>query len=131
MGTRADFYIQHNSKLSKEDWIGSLAWGGYPAGLPDAIMKATDAPTFRHAVTEFAQGRTDFTSADEGWPWPWDSSRMTDYAYVFLPHAATVGINYWGGRRQWPAMSSMMNVQWGVQSGLLLPVSKRRGGERA
>jgi hypothetical protein len=28
--------------------------------------------------------RKDFTLPSDGWPWPWDDSHTTDYAYAFF-----------------------------------------------
>jgi hypothetical protein len=37
------------------EWLGSIAWDGYPDGIDPEM----------------------------GWPWPWDDSGTTDYAYAF------------------------------------------------
>lgn len=40
MGTRADFYIEVGNELKPKDWLGSIAWDGYPKGIPASIKKA-------------------------------------------------------------------------------------------
>jgi len=79
MGTRADFYIGRGEGA---EWIGSIAWDGYPDGLSCDVLKANSESEFREAVQEMAH-RDDWTSPEMGWPWPWEDSRTTDYAYAF------------------------------------------------
>ena len=79
MGTRADFYLGRDQGMT---WIGSIAWDGYPRGIPAPVREATTKETFVGAVHEMARERTDWTSPDHGWPWPWDDSNTTDYAYA-------------------------------------------------
>ena len=80
MGTRADFYVGRDDKA---EWLGSIVWNGYPTGIPDAIKKATDADAYRREGMAFIEGRRDGTKPADGWPWPWNDSRTTDYAYAF------------------------------------------------
>jgi hypothetical protein len=79
MGTRADFYI---GRGLESEWIGSIAWDGYPEGIDDAVKAATTPDDFRSALNEFFKDRTDVTLPEHGWPWPWGDSRTTDYAYA-------------------------------------------------
>lgn len=84
MGTRADFYIGRGETA---EWLGSTAWDGYPDGFNDAAGKpmlvATTEAGFRAAVTALFATRDDVTTPEMGWPWPWNDSRTTDYAYAF------------------------------------------------
>jgi len=80
MGTRADFYI---GKGKKAEWLGSIAWDGYPKGIPAVLLKQTSAKGFRANVSKFLASRDDSTMPEMGWPWPWDDSCTTDYAYAF------------------------------------------------
>jgi len=80
MGTRADFYIGRGADA---EWLGSIGWDGYPEGIPDAIKNATDETVFRAAVVDFIEERDDGTKPSDGWPWPWDNSCTTDFAYAF------------------------------------------------
>jgi len=80
MGTRADFYI---GRTDEAIWLGSIAWDGYPDGIDQAVRKATTEESYRAALTAFFEPRDDVTLSDMGWPWPWDNSGTTDYAYAF------------------------------------------------
>lgn len=39
--------------------------------------------TFRKRVKAMLEKRDDATFPADGWPWPWEDSRTTDYAYAF------------------------------------------------
>ena len=78
MGTRADFYVGIDENA---EWLGSIAWDGYPDGIPDGILLATTKKVFKKEVLSFLKDREDSTLPEEGWPWPWDDSNTTDYAY--------------------------------------------------
>jgi len=80
MGTRADFYIGIDKNAK---WLGSIAWDGYPEGIDEAVLQATTEDEFLVALVNFAEGRNDWTKPEMGWPWPWDDSNTTDYAYGF------------------------------------------------
>ena len=99
MGTRADFYIGRGEKA---EWLGSIAWDGYSIDECDpkdlstndiekktesywehAIKAAKTETEYREAVTNFCTKRDDGTLPADGWPWPWDDSNTTDYAYAF------------------------------------------------
>ena len=115
MGTRADFYVRRKRKpLTPQDWIGSIAWDGYPEGVPDSVKKAKTETQFRTAVAEMAKDREDFTLPANGWPWPWDDSGTTDYAYVFSGRSVT-----WRGT-SYPNMAEFRAVTLGKRSGLIV-----------
>jgi hypothetical protein len=80
MGTRADFYIGRGTKA---EWLGSVAFDGYPEGLSGRLLKADTERKFRNAVTAELSDRDDATTPEQGWPWPWEDSRTTDFAYAF------------------------------------------------
>lgn len=80
MGTRADFYVGRGEQA---EWLGSIAWDGYPDGVVEAVLKATNAETYRDEVARFLASHTDATLPDQGWPWPWEDSQLTDYSYAF------------------------------------------------
>lgn len=80
MGTRADFY---ENKDSSEGWLGSVAWDGYPDGVPAPVMEATSYDEFRTAVALILTEEKSASTPATGWPWPWDDSQTTDYAYVW------------------------------------------------
>jgi hypothetical protein len=89
MGTRADFYIGRGKDAK---WIGSTAWDGYPEGIipksgdyPEGqhLFDATNEQEFRDRLAQYFDGRDDVTLPAQGWPWPWENSATTDYAYAF------------------------------------------------
>ena len=79
MGTRADFYVGRGEQA---EWLGSIAWDGDPAGIDEPVRRACLEKHYREAVSIFLM-RDDATLPAAGWPWPWDDSRTTDYAYAF------------------------------------------------
>ena len=93
MGTRADFYVGRGKGA---EWLGSIAWDGYPTGIAgkkhgtsngdvttSPILTATSEEVFRAEVRAELASREDGTTPDRGWPWPWNTSHTTDYAYAF------------------------------------------------
>lgn len=132
MGTRADFYVGTGRQA---EWIGSIAWDGHPEGIAAAVLHASTEGTFREATAAFLIPRDDATAPEMGWPWPWDDSRTTDYAYCFaqgevicfnwgrrLPRQGDAD-DAWHDRTEpspFPNMSARMNVAWGKRSGLLI-----------
>ncbi len=80
MGTRADFYIGRGPQA---EWLGSIAWDGYPDGTPEPCLGAASERDWRSAVYELLAGDESASAPDHGWPWPWDDSGTTDYAYAF------------------------------------------------
>jgi hypothetical protein len=80
MGTRCDFYI---GKGKAAEWLGSVAWDGNPGCFQDIIRTKSDQE-FRCAVMKELKNRDDATLPDDGWPWPWDDSRTTDYAITIF-----------------------------------------------
>lgn len=91
MGTRADFYRELDGKL---DWLGSIAWDGYPSGLPDLIGANSEAD-YLSRVAELSE-RDDWTSPETGWPWPWKTSKTTDCAYVYREECDRVLLSWFG-----------------------------------
>lgn len=98
MGARADFYVGRGQDA---EWLGSIAWDGNPSGLEDhqgtevngkiigrtfggsQALTATTEADFRQGVAQMRESRDDFTAPERGWPWPWETSATTDYAYAF------------------------------------------------
>lgn len=119
MGTRADFYIR--AKNNKLTWLGSCTHDGY-----DVATLETCAPAKRLAesktVYSFKRNLSDYASykireggewiwADEGWPWPWDDSNLTDYSYIYDARNKKIECyNLDKGLIAWPDMSSIRNV---------------------
>lgn len=142
MGTRADYYVGRGEQA---EWLGSTAWDGYPSGIESVVLSATSETAFREAVSAMLAGRDDATLPEEGWPWPWEDSHTTDYAYAFdgglvwvtgfgasWVQAATAlerdgddeGAEEDGDARGdevvFPNMKNRQNVQWGRKSGLII-----------
>lgn len=135
MGTRADFYVGRGAQA---EWLGSIAWDGYPEGLDrDGLLTATTVEQFREAVAAELAERRDATLPDQGWPWPWNDSGTTDYAYAFdggAVHASGFGGAWFnplvksdeddeddGEKAVFPDMSARKNVaHGGARSGIIL-----------
>ncbi len=133
MGTRADFYVGRGKEA---EWLGSIAWDGYPEGL-DAphLLAATAEPHYRHEVERFLAKRNDATLPTDGWPWPWDDSNTTDYAYAFDDGKVWAWSHRWFLAKDhapdpedddvaesavFPDMSDRRNVTLGKRSGIIL-----------
>lgn len=80
MGTRADFYVGRGESA---EWLGSISWDGYPAGMPWELLQTLNESMFRREVAKFIESREDGTKPEMGWPWPWSNSQTTDYSYAF------------------------------------------------
>lgn len=80
MGTRADFYIGRGQDA---EWLGSIAWDGYPSGIGNDLLEATSLDEFKSRLAAYWSARKDLTRPNDGWPWPWSDSSGTDYAYAF------------------------------------------------
>lgn len=137
MGTRADFYIK---KADEKElvWLASIAWDGYPDGIDDPdVLKAKTEKDYISLLTEFLSKRDDVTLPKEGWPWPWDTSSTTDYAYCFT--GSKVLANHFGSgwynpkakvkedqepkiiwKHDYPNMKDIKNVRYDKGSGLIV-----------
>jgi len=95
MGTRADFYVGLDPDTM--EWLGSIAWDGYPGGIDSGVKSAKMEETFRDRVTQLLESREDATTPDMGWPWPWEDSQITDFSYAFANDSVWVNYKYrWG-----------------------------------
>lgn len=135
MGTRADFYVGRGEQA---EWIGSIAWDGYPDGIDKQTLNCTSPEAFRHAVADFFSKRDDVTLPEQGWPWPWDDSGTTDYAYAFDGErvwASCFGREWFPANKEpedydtlrendavFPNMKDRKNVTWGKRSGTITVV---------
>lgn len=79
MGTRADFYVGRGSDA---EWLGSIAWDGYPDGTPRDLVASETEETFRAEAARMLSAQ-DATTPAMGWPWPWTNSSGTDYSYAW------------------------------------------------
>lgn len=134
MGTRADFYTHKDNKFI---WLGSIAWDGYPDGIDEPVLMSNTEESFIANLKAFFAGRDDVTLPEEGWPWPWDDSCTTDYAYCFINDKQKVLASCFGG--SWfdpkneeepdeegkplkgilPDMADIKNIQHGKKSGFI------------
>lgn len=101
MGTRADFYVGRGELA---EWLGSIGMDGYPDGWPSdpafgPIIAIRTEALFREMVAGMLAACGSGTVPAQGWPWPWTSSRRTDYAYAF--DEGRVWVACWG--RGWDA----------------------------
>lgn len=137
MGTRADFYVGRGKDA---EWLGSVAWDGYPTGFDDnqALFDATTEEEYRAAVAAELDGREDATKPEDGWPWPWDDSNTTDYAYAFdggKVYGSSFGGSWFdaanardddgdeedgGEPAVFPNMKDRQNVTFGARSGIII-----------
>lgn len=136
MGTRADFYVGRGDKA---EWLGSVAWDGYPDGFErDGLLNASTEQQFREAVADELASRLDGTTPEMGWPWPWEDSHTTDYAYAFDSgkvygscgdhwfdaHAVSTGAGDDETAAddtpvKYPNMTAIQNVDFGSRSGVI------------
>ena len=127
MGTRADFYIGRGETA---EWLGSIAWDGYPDGDAAETFGAETENQFRDMVRNFSAKRSDWTSPDQGWPWPWKDSRTTDYAYAF--DGGKVFASCFG--REWQEASNYDNEINGPETAVFPDMTDRKNvtfGERS
>jgi hypothetical protein len=80
MGTRADFYV---GRCESAEWLGSIAYDGYPGGTPEPLLDAVSEADYRARVEAILVESESATRPDDGWPWPWPDSRTTDFAYAW------------------------------------------------
>lgn len=132
MGTRADFYVGRGTQA---EWLGSIGMDGYPDGVSGYVLAAKTEDNYRKAVAQFLKERSDGTTPDMGWPWPWDDSNTTDYAYAFddgTVYACPFGHGWFVARDEqpedlpddktavFPDMKDKKKVALGRRSGLLI-----------
>lgn len=124
MGTRADFYV-------RDEWLGSIAFDGYPDGQPARVLSATSESEFRLKVASLLTDCDSATFPEQGWPWPWRDSATTDYAYrwgrtrvmysCFGKRWTDAKTGKQKGRKPiFPDMTDRQNVTFGKRSGILL-----------
>ena len=80
MGSKADFYVGRGADA---EWLGSIQWDGLPSGLPKKLLESSTEEGYRKEIDTLFFLRGDSIRAEDGWPWPWDSSLKTKYTYAF------------------------------------------------
>jgi hypothetical protein len=147
MGTRADFYVGRGEAA---EWLGSVAYDGDPSGWasgdagvelticqdephPDSILEAKTSGQYVRRVAAMLAVCHHATLPAQGWPWPWETSHTTDYAYCWdagevltfcLGRLVVEGETYDQRHERplepFPDMTKRQNVTFGERSGLLL-----------
>jgi hypothetical protein len=87
MGTRAAFWIGDPRDKENRQWLGCVAWDGYPSGLPQLSKEVPKTEKdFRFAIKTIKEERDDFADPkDGGWPFPWTGDIfLTDVTYAFF-----------------------------------------------
>lgn len=136
MGTRADFYVGRGPSA---EWLGSIAWDGHPETRLPQLDSSSEA-AYRASVEAILAKEDHATRPADGWPWPWEDSRMTDYAYAFdagevwmscFGYAWRSGADALNEREEgeedearpgasFPNMKDRQNVTFGTRSGILI-----------
>ena len=95
MGTRAAFFVGDARDVENREWLGCIAWDGYPDGDCRIFAKCKSEAEFRLAVERLASERDDFAHPDRGgFPFPWENNLfLTDCVYAFFDGAAHVDMN--------------------------------------
>lgn len=130
MGTRADFYVGRGVDA---EWLGSIAFDGDPdERLPQ--LKATDEAEFRACVENILCAENHATRPEQGWPWPWNDSDLTDYAYAWDEGQVWTAVfsRWWtnpsaaeeqdraAAPAVFPDMKDRKNVTFGSRSGVII-----------
>lgn len=151
MGTRCDFYVGRGESA---EWLGSLAFDGYRIAEVEeqhkdkdadnkacwGIKTATSEADYRQAVSELLAMNSDASLPSDGWPWPWEDSRTTDYSYAFdggKTYTSIFGHKWFdpmveqdpeleegASKEVFPNMKAVQNVTLGKRSGLLVVSAK-------
>jgi hypothetical protein len=137
MGTRVDFYVGRGESA---EWLGSYPFDGYPHGVfsPGMFADPMTEQAWRIWVAEWLD------DPEQGWPWPWETSATTDYAYAWddgVIYGSSFGSPWFrvdpnaedwgepeeadGERAVFPDMSSHKAVTYGPRSGLIVITPRR------
>lgn len=128
MGTRADFYVGRGESA---EWLGSVAWDGYPDGFEAELFAPTTEAEWRAEVAKLST-REDWTSPEMGWPWPWENSQTTDFAYAFdggSVHASNFGHAWFDPKKEQPECDGdEAKVAFPEMKGSSAPAGSKRSG---
>jgi hypothetical protein len=137
MGTRADFYIGRGTDAR---WLGSVAYDGHPETILNEfeLGSATTPERFEALVAKRLANGDDGTRPEQGWPWPWEDSRTTDFSYAFdegrvftacfghewltVTEALDPEREHGGADKTcvYPDMSARQKVTYGARSGIII-----------
>lgn len=86
MSTRADFYIGMGKDAT---WLGSVGMDGDPKSIAEELSftaqtTIADEDDWVESVAVVFRDHIEHTLPERGWPWPWDDSQTTDYAYTLF-----------------------------------------------
>ena len=98
MGTRAQFFINDPQDKNKREWLGCVAWDGYPDGdIGEVLDWALSEEQFRERVAEIKQKRDDFCDPEKmDFPFPWkDDLFLTDCTYYWDDESNEVKFTYY------------------------------------
>lgn len=115
MGTRASFFIGNPSDLGARDWLGCVAWDGYPDGdVGELLQHVTTSDAFIAAVEQIKAKRDDFTDPEiNSFPFPWRGDvYLTDYTYAFFDGRVQVTSYHAGWRDLTPDVVSRAVDPW-------------------
>lgn len=90
MGTRAQFFIGNPVNVDNREWLGCVAWDGYPDGdCGNALLGATSPEDFIARVETIKAKRDDFTDPlTHSFPFAWrDDLFLTDCTYAYFDDA--------------------------------------------
>lgn len=96
MATRADFWLG-------DEWLGSVAHDGNPDGIGSNgfdfdvqdNLTQTAEEVYQERVAAFLAAQSGILP-ERGWPWPWEDSATSDYAYGYFDGA--VWASSFGGK---------------------------------
>lgn len=91
MGTRAQFFIGDPMDITSREWLGTIAWDGYPDGECEGLVGCKNQRAFKNFIRYTLAKRDDFCDPKKrGFPFPWVNNLfLTDWTYT-----------WWDGRVQ-------------------------------
>lgn len=113
MGTYADFYI--GTKPETMEYLGSLFWDGYPDNdeIKALFKQCTTKKTYRNEVIKFIGEQEGALADSGGWPFPWNSSETSDWAYTWTKDGIKCSAeNRWTDYWAWIAHEEKVAELW-------------------
>lgn len=78
---KADFYI---GKDKDALWLGSLSKVSSPDRLAEEVLSATTRESYKGRVKKMLMKSKYSFLPGGGWPWVWETSELSDFAYFFF-----------------------------------------------
>lgn len=88
MGIKADFYIKDGDSLK---WQGSVEWNCDEKSIPNNLVQSSSNEEFLENLSAYLSSNENAYTA--GWPWHWNSSKQSDYAYIMNAERGAVYIS--------------------------------------